>query len=468
MHMSARKLRFSALARPEPCEDLTWGQRFIWDLMRNLAPKDTQFNLPVHIPLEHPVDEDGAIAALQSAIETFETIRTILLPDVGGTPGQHLLTEGGLEIGIADLLSGEDPAAASASLMHDLKARRFEDPGHLHLRACLLKVEGLPRELLLVLPHLCIDVVGRANLRRSITEAISGARPFPYDERPWQPQDQSAWETGAAGQRVSEESLKYWRSELRQFPTSMFKLAGSSAETERPLHQRWARAIFLSKQLGFCSQRLTAKYAVSFAPLALALFATVIAHWAGRPSCSLMTNFVNRLEPRARDAVGTFVLPGPIHLPVQVEDFAQTVRAAQSKLLLAYKNARASPVAVRTLLDGWPGGQPPETFDGIVFNNHFGAAGGSQADAEEPPHTEMATVEWPEFYDKETSKLLLDIVAPDKVSILADTAFISRPDVARILLSVEYLAQRLCDGEADPWRILDAARSESFAGRLGV
>ncbi len=464
MQMSARKLKFSAPARPDGCEELTWGQRFIWDLMQNLAPKDTQFNLAVHIPLEHPLGEDGAIAVLRSAIEAFEAIRTVIRQDPRGAARQHLHDQGEIEVVIADLSPAQNRAEASAALMRDMKAKRFEDPERPHLRAGIVKVDGAPKELLLVLPHLSVDIAGRANLRRAIGEAISGARPFPYAERPWQPRDQSAWETGPAGRKVSDESLRYWRSELQQFPLSMFP---QPLPVEVP-EKRWARAVLSSQRLGYFSRQLIAKYSVTFAPLSLALFATVIAHRAQRPSCALMTNFVNRLEPNSRDAVGTFVLPGPIHLPVQTDDFAQTVRAARTKLFLAYKNARAAPPGVQDLLHHWPDGQPPETFGGIVFNNHFGAAGGGEAGAGEPPEDKQAVVEWSETYDKETSKLLLDIVAPDKVSILADTAFVPRPEVARLLLTVEFLAARLYQGGTDPWRILDEARKESFAGRLGV
>ncbi|NUR24554.1 MAG: hypothetical protein HOV83_01650, partial [Catenulispora sp.] len=152
-------------------EDLTWGQRFVWDILQALAPANHYINVRLRVHLPTDATDERVLEALRTLVREYEILRTRFTVGVDGEPHQRCDPAGELPVdvcrtepgGVRKLADAEEERLWREPFQHD-----FEWP----LRVSVIAADGRPRQVVFVFSHLAVDAWGCGVLRGRFLELI--------------------------------------------------------------------------------------------------------------------------------------------------------------------------------------------------------------------------------------------------------------------------------------------------------
>jgi hypothetical protein len=209
-----------------------------------------------------------------------------------------------------------------------------------------------------------------------------------------------------------------------------------------------------SVALAVAATRLAQRWTISTTSVLLAACATELATVSDRPRAVMQLVHSNRRDPRTQAMVGTVGQDGLFVLDLPGTDFAATCQAAHRAALTAYRNAHYDPAAMTAMRQeiGLLRGREPD-LDAFVNDRRDGA--GWPALPALAPGADLApltsqtrtyvTNAWPGV----RFKVFFTVgTAPGtgQLSLIIDTAYLSRDQAVSMLLDIEAMLVRSAAG----------------------
>ncbi|MEV4806268.1 condensation domain-containing protein [Nonomuraea sp. NPDC049421] len=437
--MATASVRFSGTRDGEA--PLTWGQRLMWRAVHLMGPSQSFLNCPWVLPVHGRRDLPTVLNALRRMLERHESLRTTFTDTPDG-PVQRVARTGELTVEL--VRSGpEGPLGTAARIADELGTTVFEHGADLPLRCVIVLADGRPRALAFAFSHLAVDFQALSLLSAEWRALLRGdTLPAP----PWQPMEQAALEREEPFLARSRRSIRYWRKVLETVPLEVFD--HPPGEPEEP---RFIEVGMESVALAAAAVRLAERLTISTTSVLIAACATVLAVTSGRPRAVMQLVHSNRRDPRTRPLVATVGQDALLVLDLPGTGFTDTCLAAHHSALMAYRNAHYDPFEMRAMreeIGRIRGGEPD--LDAF-FNDRRGdgtwpnlpRVTGEDLTPLTAKTRTYVTNAWPGVRFKAFFTLG---TAPDtgQLSLIIDTAYLTRQTATAMLRAVETLVVRTC------------------------
>ncbi|WP_416904025.1 condensation domain-containing protein [Micromonospora echinospora] len=332
---------------------LTWGQRAMWRAVVEFESTRHSFlNLrrTLAVSRRAGVDPARAVRALAALVGRHESLRTRVRP-IDGELRQVAAAEGRLPVLLHTVpAAGADPDGQMAA---GALAARFGDPRFDHaaewpLRAAVVVVDGLVRQVVVVFSHSTVDFHATETVLRDLRMLLlRGAAPTPPGLQSLDVADRER-----VDRRRSDRAVAYW---LRQFPTLG---AGSFADpVAAGLTPRYRRGALTSPAIHHAARLLAARHRTSSSTVLLAATAAALRSGGGPEAVSrtdggpeavgIFTMANNRFQPEYDTAISKLNQIGLCRVDLTGRpDFAELLRRARQASLDGYRHAYYDPLAL--------------------------------------------------------------------------------------------------------------------------
>nr|WP_268843338.1 condensation domain-containing protein [Rhizobium rhizogenes] len=337
---------FFSSNRVHRTSQLTCGQRFMWQVLRDLAGIET-FNIFLTIGVDPPQDIEIIKAKIGWFVERQEALRTSFSIGENGDPRQTLRLEGTIPVTIVDT-DDDNVTALTDYLIGNLKDLPFELPIDLPVRCGIVELNSQPHTVIFAFSHLVVDGWSSYILKEEFLRILTGPIEDDAWPRPWSPFDQADWERSVEGREILNASLSYWKTTVEQFPRATFYKELGCSQNDRVF--RWRSAELNSPAMGTAAQLIAERNGVSTATVLLASFAIVISHLVNTKLLATTVDCFNRISDEAASAIGTYPQEVPVIFNLDMSDFSVILKQAHFALINAYLNARAWPPSVEILV----------------------------------------------------------------------------------------------------------------------
>ncbi|MFL6117452.1 MAG: condensation domain-containing protein, partial [Catenulispora sp.] len=345
-----------AAALPE----LTWGQRFVWDILRDLAPENHYLNLRLRVHLPREATRERVLSAVHTLIREYESLRTRFPTGADGEPRQLCDAAGELIVELCDTGPGHVRRLAEED-EERLWHVPFRNESEWPLRVSVISTGGRPRQVVFVFSHLAVDAWGCAVLRARFLELVRAAgagstagtaqagQAADAASPPaagWQPRARAAFEQSAPGRQANEAALAHWRRFLESAPQTTFP-----ALTEAGGKPLFPGVGLHSEALAAATRALAVRHRVGPAAVLLAAFATIIGIRTESDAVPLMLAAGNRFTSADAASVGTFYQAAPALIRLDPASLTRTIAATHRASTLAYLRGQSDPRDVARLVD---------------------------------------------------------------------------------------------------------------------
>lgn len=325
--------------------ELTWGQRFVWDILQSLPPDTHYLNIRFRVHLPSNATRDRVLAALATLLRRHDALRTrfvVEAPD--GRPRQQCDPAGQLPVEYCETEPGQVRRLAEQD-EEQLWQKPFRNDRDWPMRVSIVAAGGRPRQIVFVFSHLAVDAWACALLRQEFLDLLRHHDATP-EVAGWRPRDRAAFEHSQAGRRVNELSLTYWRRMLETMPQTAFPIQPAAGETPRfpgvGLH---------SVALAAAAQAVAARQRVGPAAVLLAVLSAIIGIRTDTEQVPLMLATRNRFTPVDTASVGTFYHVAPALIRLHTRSLAGTIRNASQASMIAHRRGQCDPWEVARLLE---------------------------------------------------------------------------------------------------------------------
>lgn len=346
--------------------ELTWGQRFVWDILRSLAPANHYINIRFRVHLPPEATRERVLGALSALVRRHDGLRTRFPVGPDGEPRQQCDPAGDLPVEICQTDPGGVRSLAEAE-EERLWGVPFDHEIEWPLRVSIVVAGARPRQIVFVFSHLAVDAWGGWVFRREFLDLLRGtdlrgddvrgtgapggdgdpraeqAGPVPAG---WQPRGRARFEASPAGRKVNDRSLAYWRRTLETAPQTAFPVLPQAPETPR-----FPGVGIHSVALAAAAQAVAARHRVGPAAVVLAALSTIIGIRTGTDRVPLMLATGNRFTPADTAAVGTLYQSVPVLTRLEPESLAGTIRNASAASTTAFLRGQCDPRDVARLVD---------------------------------------------------------------------------------------------------------------------
>ncbi|MGA4839088.1 amino acid adenylation domain-containing protein [Streptomyces sp. G45] len=324
---------------------LSFAQRRLWFINRFQGPSAT-YNLPFLLRMSGDLDTAALHAAVRDVVERHESLRTLIVEDADGVPGQEVL---GVEAAAVDMpvieVAPEDLEAAIAKEAEYVLDLATEIP----LRATLLRSGAREHVLVLLIHHIASDGESMAPLARDVAAAYTArlkGRAPDWEELPVQYVDYTLWQRELLGDESDPESVlasqvDYWRGELTGVPQPI-QLPADRPRPPRPSHQGEGTSHEVDRALVARIEHLARDRDVTVPMVMQAALMVTLQHLGAGDDIALGSTIAGRTDDDLTDLVGffvnTWVLRGDLS---GAPTFEQLLAQVQNKALTAYDNQDA-------------------------------------------------------------------------------------------------------------------------------
>lgn len=324
--------------------ELTWGQRFVWNILQPLAPDNHFINIRFRVHLPTQVTRERLLSALHAIVRRHESLRTRFPVGADGEPRQQCDPAGELPVEICETDPGNVHRVAEQEEQR-LWQVPFRNEIEWPLRLSVIVADGRPRQVVFVFSHLAVDAWGWLVLRKEFLELLrhDGAEPALAG---WQPRARAAFEMSPPGRTANDRSLAHWRRVLETAQQTAFPALPEAGET--PL---FPGVGVHSAALAAAARTLAARQRAGPAAVILATLATIIGIRTGTEVVPLALAAGNRITPVDTASVGTFYQVAPALIPLDSGSLAGTIRTAHKASTVAYLRGQSDPRDVARLLD---------------------------------------------------------------------------------------------------------------------
>ncbi|NUS14618.1 MAG: hypothetical protein HOY69_24995, partial [Streptomyces sp.] len=266
---------------------LTWGQRFVWDILESLAPDNHYISLRLRVYLPPDTTREQVLGALHALVRRHEGLRTRFTAGPDREPRQECDGDGELPVEIVETAPGRVRRTAEQE-EERLWHRPFRHADQWPLRVSVVAAEGRPRQVVFVFSHLAVDAWGCAVLRGEFLELLrtGAAEGAPAG---WQPRARAAYEMSEPARRANDASLAYWRRILETTPQTAFPNPPQAGET--PLFPGTG---LQSAALAAAAQAVAARHRVSPAAALLGALSALLGARTGTDRVPLFLAAGNR------------------------------------------------------------------------------------------------------------------------------------------------------------------------------
>lgn len=333
--------------------ELTWGQRFVWNIVQSLAPANHYLNLAFRVYLPTDATRDRVLAAVRTLVSRHETLRTRFPAGPDGGPRQECDAAGELPVDICVTDPGRVRRVAERE-EERLWREPFRHESRWPMRVSVIAAGGRPRQVAFVFSHLAVDAWACALLRGEFLDLIRNDRSEPTTSgrgeparTGWQPRALAAFELSEAGRRTNDASLAYWRKVLSSAPQTAFPTQPEAGET--PL---FPGVGLHSVALAAAARTVAARLRVGPAAVLLGVLGAILGIRTGTDAVPLFLAGGNRFTPADAASVGTFYQGAPAVVRLSTGSLAGTIRNAHAASTVAYLRGRSDPRDVARLLEG--------------------------------------------------------------------------------------------------------------------
>ncbi|NAS20986.1 hypothetical protein GT755_04705 [Herbidospora sp. NEAU-GS84] len=324
--------------------DLGWGQHYIWLRYHELPPgarHNTHIILNLDIPAGLTIQNCRAV--LNQTVRRHETLRTTYHFDRDGDPYRVVRPPGPCPLVV--LSAEKDGTAMPAEVVDRLGTAEFDIAEEWPIRVVIITTEGAPRQAVVVLNHLAVDMWTVTELKREMWASCAGVvarRPTAVEPVRHRPSDLVRHEASLD----PAPALAYWEKEIEAMPADGFgdrRRPGPPVET--------LRASLVSPALLGAAQRIAARHRVWPSQVHLAAYTALMAAYTGGPSFDHLT-FTGNRESGPYSNVLTCMF-SPLLMRVDVRDdppFAELLARVADRFEQAREHAYVPYGAVVELL----------------------------------------------------------------------------------------------------------------------
>lgn len=329
--------------------NLGWGQHYIW-LRYHELPPNARHNTHIILNLDIPagVTVQNCRAILNQTVRRHETLRTTYHFDHDGDPYRVVRPPGPCPLVV--LSAEKDGTAMPAEVVDGLGTAEFDIAEEWPIRVVIITHEGVPRQAVVVLNHLAVDMWTVTELKREMWAACAGVaarRPSAIEPVRHRPSDHVRHEASLD----PAPALAYWEKEIEAMPADGFGDRRRPAQPGRPVET--LRASLVSPALLGASQRIAARHRVWPSQVHLAAYTALMAAYTGGPSFDHLT-FTGNRESGPYANVWTCMF-SPMLMRVDVRDdppFAELLTRVADRFEQAREHAHIPYDAVVELLAG--------------------------------------------------------------------------------------------------------------------
>lgn len=429
-------------------EELTWGQRAIWNAM---TEQNTSLPIGGWLPLPEGTTVQHMVNELRFHMTRHQSMRMRLVHGDDGRPRQSIAASGEITLEVYDG-DNADPADVAEQVKQRYMDAPFDYANEWPIRMAVVRRGGLATHVVCILCHLVTDAAGGLAMVADLAnmDPATGEATAPVTAT--QPLELARWQQTPAGQRRHAASLRYWEEQLRGVPSYRY-----ARPTERHTPRHWEGQL-TSPALFLATQTLAQQLSASSANLILAAYATTLVRLRGVDPIVIRPVVSNRFWPGLADIVSPINEAGLCVIPVGDASFDEVVRRTSRVAMSAFKAAYYHPEPLdelRAVIARDRG----EDLDIDCFLNDRRVAAPS-ADAALPTEAQLREAPRGEFgwtvrQEKPFGRLFLHIDdAADgtdavTLTIRADTDYVA-PELAQAC--VEGIESLLVEAATDPGR----------------
>jgi hypothetical protein len=443
---------------------LTWAQRWTWDILKELEPRENRINFVIRIGIDSGHSVDDVVAVLTDVVGRHEVLRTTYHERADGEDVEQVVHGSGtIPVTVRDA-GAEQASDVMDALAAQLGPVRFDLAADLPVRAGVVVRSGKTCHLVLVVSNMALDGWSLWLLERELTVRMGGsdAPPAPgWPDR--QPLDQAADERSPAGVRTAEGATRHWSIQLSQIariPAPAWVPAGESP--------RFWCAEFTSTAISRAAHAVAATQRVPPSAVLLAAVAALVGLRKGQSACGLFVVASNRYQPTLRGVMGKLNQSSPMCLDLAADTFADLAAAAAKRLLRASRFGQCDPMRVAPLVHGPGPHRGAHLALPVVFDYHHREETGIEPTLD-PDELRAAavgsTLRWLDALDDENMRLYVQVHQFDTVARIAlwiDSHYLSRSDLAAVIFGAERLLVEAARGT------VQLARLEAITGVPGA
>ncbi|MGX4737756.1 condensation domain-containing protein [Kitasatospora griseola] len=418
----------------------TWGQRAVHTALVKLGPDAPRYNLRMAAPVEPGLPLAMALGAFTELLHLHDALRTRLV-ERDGDLVQEVDADGALPVAVLHRDSAERAAGAAAELLAEFAARPFDLSGEWPVRLGLVLVDGLVRQVALVLSHTASDGWGMRRAVRDLTLLAGGrsAAELRAERTFAQPLEEAAEQDSPRGRRRDAAARRHWRDKLSRGPRAQLPRPDGEPDPER----RFPFAVLRSPELAAALPRAAARLRTSDATVLLAAAATELGRLGGQREVLFQVVVGNRFTEQAAEAVTTLAQEGLFHLPELAEDFAGTVGRCQGPALSAYRHSGYHKPQLDADLAALRASGVEPADHSVIWNDTRDPLAVAMSDGAAEAGEVERELRFPEAFPARPGvSVAVDVVAvPGAIELLmvADGALLERPQMAQFLCGVEQL-----------------------------
>jgi hypothetical protein len=324
---------FEAAAGTGP---LTRGQRAIWRGLVAIGPESHRFNFHGVLGIPPGRSMETVADAIRELVRRHPGLRT-LFPRF---PEQHVAERGAIRLSTHEAAT-EDAAEVASGLVQQLSGLNFRPEDEWPVRFALVHSGGVPRQLVIVLSHLVVDVHSLRVVLDDLGKLLAGQALAP-DETTWGPLELAAHERGTEGQAEQAASLRHWRAEALAVPSTIFDFPRQAPEANRLCGLRMS-----SSAVAVAATWIAKAGRCSTSAVILAAVSAVLGHYTGHRRFSLELIASNRWRPEVARTVATMNNNGLLSVAIDgAVPFGEFARTTWRQSLQGYRSAAYDPSAL--------------------------------------------------------------------------------------------------------------------------
>uniref|UniRef100_UPI0011609DC7 non-ribosomal peptide synthetase n=1 Tax=Streptomyces humi TaxID=1428620 RepID=UPI0011609DC7 len=286
---------------------LSFGQQRLW-FLDQLAPNSAEYNLPLRLHFDHPLDVAALQTALDAVLVRHEALRTRLVPGPDGTVRQVIDEPAPFPLPVADVSTTPDPRRDSERLAHQEAMAPFDLANGPLVRAVLIRSAPDDHLLALSAHHAVFDEWSDLVLQRelrSLYDAFREGRPNPLPPLPVQYADFAVWQRRQLTGDVLDEELTYWRQQLADLP-----VLDLPTDRPRPAVRSTEGAVTRFSVPAHTAEALrtvSREHGTTMFMTLLTAFDVLLGKYAGSEDVVVGTPVANRHRAETEDLIGFFV-----------------------------------------------------------------------------------------------------------------------------------------------------------------
>lgn len=322
-------------------EELTWGQRDVWDLMRRTG---RTMNIGGTVPAPPGETVERIAALLRFLVNRHQALRT-RLAEVDGLLRQVVSDSGEIDLEVLDTTG--DPEVVAERLRVRYQTTAFDPFTEWPVRMGVVRAGGTLTHIVVMYYHVVVDGFGINAIVRDLAhlDQDTGLATAPAEGT--QPLDLARQQRTPSAVRHSEQSLRFWRRQLHRVPPRPADPTVAAGDGQ----PRFWEVVCDSPATALAIRRVAARTRVASGPILLAAYAVATARLTGSGTAVVQVIVSNRFRPGFAEAVGSLRQFGLCVIDV-TGPFDEVLARAWSAAIGAYKHGYYDPLAHQELVAG--------------------------------------------------------------------------------------------------------------------